>query len=475
MPQARLVTRPLDPPIDFDQAIAAIVRRRGPAILDSSAYHPEYGRFCILACDPAEAITSTAGSVANPFHQIREAIRQTPPVSPSPAGTAGVGFGGGWIGLLAYEAGRSLERLPARTGWHRHVPPVWLGLYDTAAVYDQSLRRWTLVGVEWPSDSRLACRGPVKIRLDSLEAALRTPVTSVMPGISQARRFARSDFTRREYEQAVRRTIDYIAAGDIFQANLSQRFVIESPGPPEAVFLRLRRQNPSFYGAYLGLPDATLLSASPELFLTLRGRDVLTRPIKGTRRRSPDNAVNSLRKRELWNSAKDRAELAMIIDLERNDLGRVCEYGSVRVVEPAALEEHPTVLHLVGTVAGRLRRGLDVVDLLQATFPGGSITGAPKIRAMQIIDELERGPRGVYCGSIGHVGLDGSATFNIAIRTITIAGGIAEAHAGGGIVADSTPADEYDETLAKAAALLDALGASLDEPDRIVHALCDDV
>jgi para-aminobenzoate synthetase component I len=232
--------------------------------------------------------------------------------------------------------------------------------------------------------------------------------------------------------------------------------------------------------------EVAILSASPELFLELRDREVVTRPIKGTRSRSTDPVVDEALRMELLQSAKDRAELAMIVDLERNDLGRVCEFGSVRVVPRQTssgshrrdagatphrrdagatpklfeLETHPTVHHLVATVRGRLRAGLDAVDLLRATFPGGSITGAPKVRAMEIIDELEPTARSVYTGAIGYLGLDGSAVFNIAIRTMIRVDGRIHIHAGGGIVADSVPEDEYDETEAKALGLCRAVGDS---------------
>jgi para-aminobenzoate synthetase component 1 len=331
-----------------------------------------------------------------------------------------------------------------------------------------------MVGVEWPSGRRLAQRPPVNERFHNLQVVLHQRITPENPESSQGAVRPRWDFSRGEYERIVQRAIDYIAAGDVFQVNLAQRLVVPLSHHPAEVFLRLRQHNPSYFGAYLALPGATVVSASPELFLSLRGRSVVTRPIKGTRRRSADPVQDACLRQALWESPKDRAELAMIIDLERNDLGRVCEYGSVRVVDAASPEQHPTVHHLVGTVAGRLREGLDAIDLLRATFPGGSITGAPKIRAMEIIDELERVPRGVYCGAIGYLGLDGSAMFNIAIRTIAIGLGEAEVYAGGGIVADSIPRDEYNETLAKAAALLDALNAPLDDQAAVVHAIGDE-
>jgi para-aminobenzoate synthetase component 1 len=225
------------------------------------------------------------------------------------------------------------------------------------------------------------------------------------------------------------------------------------------VYRRLRVSNPAPLSALLIYGDSAVINASPELFLSLRDRHVVTRPIKGTRPRTGDEALDAVWSRELLESEKDHAELTMIVDLLRNDLGRVSEYRSVRVLAPADLEAHPTVFHLVGTIEGRLRPECTWADLFQATLPGGSITGAPKIRAMQIIDELEPTERSVYCGAIGYIGLDGSLQLNVAIRTMILDRGRIHLFGGGAIVADSDPDDEYDETLAKTAGLARSLQA----------------
>ena len=283
--------------------------------------------------------------------------------------------------------------------------------------------------------------------------------------------------TRSQYLHMVQRAKEYIAAGDIFQVNLARRQTFPVCEPPISTYLRLRHANPGAYAAFLSWKESTgaaaLLSASPELFLRLDDGRVTTRPIKGTRPRSRDPVVDAAYKAELAASEKDRAELAMIVDLERNDLGRVCEFGTVRVItqdaSPAApyeLETHPTVHHLVATVTGRLTPDRDAIDLLRACFPGGSITGAPKVRAMEIIDELEPTERSVYTGAIGYIGLDGSMMLNIAIRTLIVADGQVHLYAGGGIVADSVPEDEYDETTAKALGLCRALGQEEGETGR---------
>jgi len=270
------------------------------------------------------------------------------------------------------------------------------------------------------------------------------------------------DMDAGEYEALVRRAQEYIAAGDIYQVNLAHRFsagwsgeAAQAPG----FYARLRECSPAPYAALLCGPDRIIASSSPELFLRIYGREIITRPIKGTRARAGDAEADTAAARELTGSAKERAELVMITDLERNDLGQVCEYGSVEVRELLALERYAQVHHLVSTVAGTLRPGVDAVQALRACFPGGSITGAPKKRAREIIAELEPVSRGVYTGAIGFIRYDGSAMFNIAIRTAILEqNGRAHFHSGAGIVADSVPRKEWDETLWKAAGLLRAAG-----------------
>jgi len=255
----------------------------------------------------------------------------------------------------------------------------------------------------------------------------------------------------------VKRAVEYIAAGDVFQVNLARRLTAPLPASPERLFVRLCESNPAWYAACLMWDGKAVLSSSPELFLRVEGRRVVTRPIKGTRPRVGNRHVDEQAVRELLGSEKDRAELTMIVDLERNDLGRVCQFGSVRVVEPYGLEAHPTVYHLVGTIEGLLRDEYDNVDLLRACFPGGSITGAPKVRAMEIIDELEPVVRSVYCGCIGYISIDGQMTMNIAIRTLVVDGQKVHTYTGGGIVADSQPEAEFAETVAKARGMAAAL------------------
>jgi anthranilate/para-aminobenzoate synthase component I len=325
---------------------------------------------------------------------------------------------GRWIGHINYDFGRLFE---PTWGMH-HAPPDTLHL---------PLFRFTYCTPT--GERRTYAPEPVHRTTDA-------PLTS--------------SFTRDRYEAAVARAIDYIAAGDVFQVNLSQRFTAGLPTQPAYLYQWLVRNAPARYGAYLNYDDYCLVSNSPELFLKIEGRRITTRPIKGTRPLGDGMAD------ELLASAKDTAELNMIVDLERNDLGRVCEVGSVRVTEPRHVEEHPTVYHGVATIEGTLRDDVTLIDVLRATFPGGSVTGAPKIRAMQIIDELEPVRRNGYCGAMGYVARNGDCTFNLAIRTMTAKDGLIHIPVGGGVVADSDPAGEYVETLVKARAMFQALGIS---------------
>jgi para-aminobenzoate synthetase component 1 len=318
-----------------------------------------------------------------------------------------------WVGYLGYDVGGLFENLPRRA----------------------------IVDLELPLFAFVLCI-----------PATRSPCKRSIP-TSHATATWSSTFDRRGYEHAVARAIEYIRGGDVFQVNLSQRLAISGAESPSSIFQRVLSNGGARHGALLDFGDVALVSESPELFFRVTpDRRIITRPIKGTRPLAPGMDI------ELRNSTKDQAELAMIVDLERNDLGRICQVGSVKVVKPREIEEHPTVYHGVATIEGLLRPEITFVDILAATFPSGSVTGAPKIRAMQIIDELEPVRRGPYCGAIGYIAADGSMEFSVAIRTMVIKDGRAYVPVGGGIVADSDPGAEYEETLVKAKAMLAALG-----------------
>jgi para-aminobenzoate synthetase component 1 len=267
----------------------------------------------------------------------------------------------------------------------------------------------------------------------------------------------KSNFSRAAYMSAVRKAKKYIRKGDIYQVNLSQRFESPLDTDPYGLYLCLRDFSPAPFSSYLNFGGYAVISSSPERFLMKNGSYIETRPIKGTAARSSDRLMDEFNANELVKSYKDRAEHIMIVDLERNDLGRICEYGSVRPTEFVALEKYSNVFHLVSTVSGRLRKGIDPIDCITATFPGGSITGAPKIRSMEIIEELEPVKRGLYTGAIGYISFDGNMDTSIAIRTMVVKGKKLYFHAGGGIVADSDPAAEYDETIDKARGMLRSL------------------
>jgi para-aminobenzoate synthetase component I len=368
----------------------------------------------------------------------RRAHARLPRFSPAPGG-----LGPGWVGYVGFEKARELERLPARHRSDLGLPLMRLALFDRGMVFGSEAGgavSLTADGVAEALGIRPAERSADWVRPD--DGVTLPPAdqpATVQPAMSRA-----------AYERMIRRARDYIAAGDIYQVNLAQRFRIENVGEPLGLYLAVRRTNPAPYAAFLRWGDNAVASFSPELFLQLRGAAVLTSPIKGTRPHTGDPALDERYRRELLGSAKEAAELAMIIDLHRNDLGRVCCAGSVRVAQPRRLEVHPTVLHTVADVVGTLRADRDAFDLLTACFPAGSISGVPKIRALEIIDELEPAARGVYTGAVGVLGLDGQMTFNVAIRTLQIRGRAATLYVGGGIVADSEPAAEYAETLAKA-------------------------
>ena len=465
--------------------LRALAGRCTPAVLESTALHENYGRYTILACRPLDVLTLSEGALTNAAGEVLAEGRRLWPalrnafsaVRLTNCPTA-VGYLPGWIGYVGYEVGRLIERLPGSAVRDTHLPDMHLAFYDALLLYDAIKRGWQLVELAFDEAPESAGQAARELRE---VAASAEPADEIAPAPTEqaSARALRgapigvSNFTPDEYRRAVARCAEYIAAGDIFQVNLSQRFAFEGAPDPLAVYRSLRRRNPAWYAAYLsfrsrGRPCA-VLSSSPELFLRLRGDRVITRPIKGTRPRIGDDRADAEAMADLLASPKDNAELAMINALLRNDLGRICRYGTVRVSERCRLETHPTVFHLVGTVEGRLCEGVGPAELLKATFPGGSITGAPKIRAMEIIDELEGPARGVYTGCIGHVGADGSCEWNIAIRTIVWDDGRAYVQVGGGIVADSSPQAEYNETLDKARALTEALALAGAEAMRAVR------
>ncbi|MEJ7812364.1 MAG: aminodeoxychorismate synthase component I [Gemmatimonadaceae bacterium] len=483
--------------------------------LDSAADSARLGRYSFLTADPSalvwskgpytERITLPGGERTTVTGDALRAVRAllAPHAAPPVAGLPP--FQGGAAGYLAYDWGAVLERLPTPRYDDLAIPDAMLGVYDWVIAWDHATGRAWIISTGLPEVHDAARARRAAERLALVKGALLAParhgrdddggsavpamppappappappqlaasdaVSSAAPsypvsGVEHAAAIGlRSSFTHAGYLSAVARVREYILAGDIFQANISQRFEAPLAGSAWTLYRLLRARNAAPFAAYLDFGRVMVMSASPERFVRVTAEgQVETRPIKGTRPRGEGPEHDAALGRALTESEKDRAENLMIVDLLRNDLSRVCRPGSVRVPELFALERYPTVHHLVSTVVGELAPGADAVALLLAAFPGGSITGAPKIRAMEIIAELEPSRRGVYCGAIGYLSVTGALDTSIAIRTYVALGDRVYFSAGGGVVADSDPAGEYGETLDKARALIAALAELHDPP-----------
>ncbi len=357
-------------------------------------------------------------------------------------------FAGGALGYWSYDLAREMFSVPDIAADAERLPRMAVGLYDWALLIDHQQRRTRLVShLRYPETSSL---------LQEIQLRLSHPPTSSREKFIVHGKVD-SNFTRTGYECAYQQVQDYLQAGDCYQINLAQRFSARATGDAFGAYLQLRKLSPAPYSAFLNLPDVQILCASPERFLSVKNGIVETKPIKGTRPRSSDVVMDRQLAAELAQHPKDRAENLMIVDLLRNDLSKSCVPGSVRVPRLFEVESYANVHHLVSTVQGILASGCDALTVLRDCFPGGSITGAPKQRAMHIIEQLEPNRRGVYCGAIGYVGFDGNMDTNIVIRTLVYGGGEIRCWAGGGIVADSQCAEEYQETLDKASVMLSVL------------------
>ncbi len=366
-------------------------------------------------------------------------------------------FKGGAIGYFSYDLARRLEKLPEINSEAESIPEMAVGIYDWAIVVDHEQRQSFLVGRNDPT-TRSVWR--------DVMATLHKPPPRIPCGF-QLHTPVLSNMVWRDYSRAFDRIQHYIHEGDCYQVNFAQRFSAMGNGDPWQVYLDLRQNNPAPFGAFLRLPRFSILSSSPERFLKVREGWVETKPIKGTRPRGHTPEEDMYLIEALSESIKDRAENLMIVDLLRNDLSKTCQLGSVKVPSLFEVESFASVHHLVSTVTGKLEPGRHAIDLLRGCFPGGSITGAPKIRAMEIIDELETVRRGIYCGSIGYIGFDGAMDTNIAIRTMVHTDNAIHFWAGGGIVADSDARREYQESFDKAAALIQVLSHFQLATDRV--------
>jgi para-aminobenzoate synthetase component 1 len=449
----------LEYPADSAALFECVREMPWPVLLESSRDYLPWARYDIIAADPVvkissdgartriASLTETRYSDLDPLEVVRDAVgARAERIENLP-------FAGGALGYVAYDYGRRHERIGSSAQADIDIPDVAMGIYDWAVVVDHLDRTC------W-----LASHGRHARTLENWDSLVAR--FSLGAGVSsEIIRFEvtgsiESNLANEAYARAFRAVKAHISAGDCYQINLTQRFAASAVGDPWDAYRRLRRISPAPYAAYLEFPFAQIASSSPEQFLSVRAGHARTKPIKGTRPRSTEPLQDSERARELHLSTKDRAENVMIVDLMRNDFGRCCKVGSVRVTRLLAVESFANVHHLVSTVEGTLRDDCGPVDLLIACFPGGSITGAPKIRSMQIIESLEPHRRSIYCGSIGYIGYDGQMDSNIAIRTLLVAGGRVYAWAGGGIVADSELQQEYQESLDKATAMLQVLGES---------------
>ncbi|MFU8796819.1 MAG: anthranilate synthase component I family protein, partial [Dehalococcoidia bacterium] len=427
--------------------------RRCSFFLDSGMDPKRLGRYSFMGSDPFLVVSSHGSEVTltrgrerevrwgNPFDVVFGLLDEyTLDRGPTP-----VPFVGGAVGYFGYDLCHFVEDVPSTIVDDVHIPECCFAFYDYVVAFDHMDGKVYVVATGFPDVDEGQRLKRARLRLAELKERFCANSPGVLGGqgerdgvtmgsscdeggaaaslrnAGQGREvLLRASFTREEYVRAVEKVRDYIAAGDVFQVNLSQRFDADLQASPYDLYRRLRAVNPAPFASYLDLPGVTVVSASPERFLKRQGDLVETRPIKGTRPRGRDAVDDDRLARELTGSAKDRAENVMIVDLERNDLGRICRYGTVQVTELAVLETFPTVHHLTSTVIGRLHEGSKNTDLLKAMFPGGSITGAPKVRAMQIIDELEPVKRGPYGGGFGCVGLDGEMDIALTLRTIVI-------------------------------------------------------
>jgi para-aminobenzoate synthetase component 1 len=459
--------RPLpETALDPERWAAALRPLGGFVYLDSALKDPALGRYSFLMADPFHRLTADGAAVSldgaavagDPFAALadlmaRYKLPRRPDLPP---------FIGGLAGSFGYGLRHHLERLPHHRRDGQDIPDLLIGAYDLVVAIDHLTGSGWLISSGYPEQDHTAREKRALSRIDwAMELHDAMPAEGE-PSADWAIA-ARADLEGAQYKAMVRRTIDYIEAGDIYQANITQRFRarLHAGFDRLALYRALRRRNPATFAAFLEFDDIALLSSSPERFLKVQDGAVETRPIKGTRPRGRSAAEDAALAAELQTSEKDRAENLMIVDLLRNDLSRVCRMGSVKVPVLWGLESFATVHHLVSVVIGEMLPEKTAVDLLRATFPGGSVTGAPKIRAMEIIAELEPSSRGPYCGAIGYLGFDGSMDSNIVIRTYCVKGDELTFQVGGGIVADSDSQAELEESLTKAKALIETLAQGI--------------
>jgi len=448
---------------------------KSPSILGANPAKVDTDRFSYFAAEPKEVFEFRAGQ-KYPFEKLHRILTKYKLVNPAINCGAKYGmFTGGWIGYFSYELGRYIEKLPETTIDDLEMPLIRLCFYDRVIAYDHIEGICWLIALQLPEDNKKPeekLASLEKVVAQSQKILVEQPAAADLETIDFSQ--IRCNMDKDYYLQAVEKIKRYIYDGDIYQVNFSQRFQCDYDARPIDLFHWQNYFNPSPYAAYIDGGSFHIVSASPEMFITIADGFIRTKPIKGTRPRIKETCkaakqTNARNFDELLYSEKERAELNMIIDLERNDVAKLCEPGTRKVIQPRTIESYPTVFHAVATIGGKLRREVTLCDCLKAMFPGGSITGAPKIRSMEIIDQIEPTARGVYTGSIGFTGIDGSACLNIAIRTIIIKDQKAYAQTGGGIVADSDPEAEWQETITKAKALIGGIRATQSSKQQILN------
>ena len=435
---------------DSTQLFAAIADKPWSVFLDSAFPHSEYGRYDIISSDPSITLVTTGNitqiskkgklsySNEDPFLLVKQYLK------PGFQSIDDLPFNGGALGYFSYDLARRLEKLPVIAKNEEHYPQMAVGIYSWAVIVDHHLKKSWLV-----TDAQKHCQDLIE-KFSSITENHQNESFSILDE-------PKSNMDKKTYQKAFEKIKSYLLEGDSYQVNLAQRFCSPCSGNPWLAYQALRKINSAPFSAYLNFPQVQILSSSPERFLKVTNGVVETKPIKGTKPRLQKQTKDQQQIQALFNSKKDRAENLMIVDLLRNDISKNCQAGTVTVPQLFKVESFATVHHLVSTVKGILIQGQHALDLLRNCFPGGSITGAPKIRAMEIIEELEPNRRGIYCGAIGYIGFDGNMDTNIAIRTLVHFKNTISFSAGGGIVNDSVMEDEYQESFDKAAALLKLL------------------
>ncbi len=444
----------------FDKILNFVKNCPYPFFLDSGKHHDKFGKFSFIGFAPLAVFKAKGDKIEiienNSLHEFINSksldIFQNffdkytkNHKSPFP-------FSGGFVGFLSYDLCRKIEKIPSLSEDDKNIPDICFGLYDGIFVYDHKKRDCFIVahGINEPAGNIIKNLNTIIKQANKKNQYVKSPHKKIKNEIT-------SNFSKEEYIKSIGRVKRYIKNGDIYQANLTQRFETKYTRDAWLLYQRLRNINPAPFSSFIDYGDFQIISSSPERFIRVDKRKIQTRPIKGTIARGINKKEDIVNKKILLNSEKDKSELIMIVDVARNDLGRISKIGTVKVEKLFSLEKYPTVYHLASTITGELREDVKFADIIKATFPGASITGAPKIRAMEIIDELEPTRRNIYTGSIGYLDFNGDMDFNIVIRTIVLKGAKAFFQAGGGIVWDSDKESEYKEAILKAKTLRKAV------------------